>query len=133
MTFKFDLASIFCLTIVLKVAQLVMKRVLWDPAAKKVVRSFSLTVRKEIGALLLNLQKGHGLGMPQSRPLSAVHKSAFELRVRDRAGTYRVIYVLYAKDEILIPHAFTKKSHKTPKKEIQIARKRVERLIHANK
>ena len=102
---------------------------MWDSSAKAIVRSFSVEARKEIGALLMILQQGEALGMPQSRPVKQIHSSAFELRVKDRAGIYRVIYVLFDRGQIVIPHAFTKKSQKTPSKEIETAKKRLRRLI----
>jgi len=46
-----------------------VKNVIWDQAAKKTVKAFSTEVKKELGALLLILQNGNILGMPQSRPV----------------------------------------------------------------
>ena len=106
-----------------------MKKVIWDSTAKKTVRSFSSEVKKELGALLLTLQSGAILGMPQSRKIPTIHHSAYELRVKDKSGVYRVFYVLFNKNTILIPHAFTKKTQKTPDKEIKTARTRLRRLL----
>ena len=110
-----------------------MKEVIWDSAVKKKVKSFATSVKKELGTLLLILQKGGILGMPQSRPIKMIHKSAFELRLRDKDGVYRIFYVLFDKSTIFIPHTFIKKTQKTPTKEIQIAKKRLKRLIDENK
>ncbi len=107
-----------------------MKKVIWDSIARKTVRSFSIEVKKEIGTLLLILQKGGVLRMPQSRKVPVVHRTAFELRVKDKTGVYRVFYVLFSGNKILIPHAFTKKTQKTPKKEIETAKKRLRRLTN---
>ncbi len=109
-----------------------MKEIIWDSAAKKAVKSFSGEIKKELGALLLALQRGELLGMPQSRSMRTVHKSAFELRIKDQSGIYRVFYVLFQKDKILIPHVFSKKTQKTPKKETETAKKRLRRLIDEN-
>lgn len=109
-----------------------MKRVIWDKVAIETIRSFSAEVRQEIGALLRILQDGGQLGMPQSRPVKQVASSAFELRVKDRDGIYRVFYVLFDKHRIMVPHAFTKKTQKTPLQEIETAQKRLRRLIHEN-
>lgn len=109
-----------------------MKQVIWDSNAREIIRSFSSEVRQEIGALLRILQDGGQLGMPQSRPMKQLASSAFELRVKDRDGTYRVFYVLYHKQRILIPHVFTKKTQKTPVQEIETAKKRLRRLIDEN-
>ena len=67
--------------------------------------------------------------MPQSRALKQVANSAFELRVKDKSGVYRVFYVLFDKSRIYVPHAFIKKTQKTPLKEIETAKSRLRRLI----
>ena len=107
-----------------------MKLVVWDSAAKKAVRAFADEAKREIGTLLMMLQQGEVLGMPQARAMKSVHRSAFELRVKDKNGIYRVFYVLVEGDKILVPHAFTKKTQKTPQKEIDSAIKRLRRLLN---
>ena len=77
----------------------------------------------------MTLQQGMKLGPPQAKVMKQVHSSAFELRVKDSAGIYRVFYVLLDKKNILVPHAFTKKTQKTPQKEIDTAKKRLRSLI----
>ncbi len=57
-----------------------MKQIIWDKVARETVRTFSVEVRQEIGALLMLLQQGQQLGMPQSRPMKPLAPSAFELR-----------------------------------------------------
>lgn len=109
-----------------------MKQIIWDKAALNTVRSFSVEVRQELGALLRILQDGGQLGMPQSKPMRQVASSAFELRVKDREGIYRIFYVLFDKQRIFVPHAFTKKTQKTPLHEIETGKKRLRRLIDEN-
>jgi phage-related protein len=70
--------------------------------------------------------------MPQSRPMKQLGSAAFELRVKDKEGIYRVFYVLYDKHRILVPHAFTKKTQKTPHQQIETAQKRLRRLFNEN-
>jgi len=64
--------------------------------------------------------------------MKQVGSSAFELRVRDKDGIYRVFYVLFDKQRIFVPHAFTKKTQKTPQQEIETAQKRLRRLANEN-
>ncbi|MCC7406099.1 MAG: type II toxin-antitoxin system RelE/ParE family toxin [Bdellovibrionales bacterium] len=73
------------------------KTIVWDKAALETLRSYSTEVRREVGTLLRLLQQGYRLGMPQSKPLRNLDPSAFELRIGDRRGIYRVFYVLAAK------------------------------------
>jgi len=47
--------------------------------------------------------------------------------------TKREIGVLNIGDHIYIPHAFTKKSQKTPKKEINLSIKRLQELLNETK
>ena len=76
------------------------------------------------------LQSGQILQCPQSKPMKTIHPAAYELRIKDEKGDYRVIYVLALKGKILIPHAFTKKTQKTPAKEIEISKKRAQELLY---
>ena len=109
-----------------------MKEIKWNPKAREFVRSLDEETKSEIGTLLMLIQSGETLGEPQSKPLKSIHKNAHELRIKDRKGAYRVIYVLKVGDKILIPHAFTKKTQKTPHKEIELSIKRLKELLHEN-
>ena len=80
----------------------------------------------------MRLQAGDQLSAPQSRPMKAIHQNAHELRIKDGRGIYRVIYILKMGDQILIPHAFSKKTQKTPLHEIQIATLRLKELLNEN-
>ena len=97
-----------------------MKQFIWHKAAVETIRGFSVVLRQEVGALLRLLQQGEQLGMSQSRAMKQLAPSAFELRAKDRGGIYRVFYVLFDKQRIFVPHAFTKKTQKTPLQEIEI-------------
>jgi phage-related protein len=48
-----------------------------------------------------------------------------EIRVRDESGAYRVIYLAALADRVLVLHAFQKKTRQTPKREIELAAKRL--------
>jgi phage-related protein len=47
-----------------------------------------------------------------------------ELRIRDRAGAFRVIYLAALPDRIVVLHAFQKKAQRTAKQDIALAAKR---------
>ena len=61
--------------------------------------------------------------------MPTVAPGAFELRIRDRAGSYRAFYVIQSKIGVLVFHAFQKKTPKTPKHEIDLARKRLRDML----
>lgn len=106
-----------------------MKKIKWNVKARDIVRDLDVATKREIGALLLVLQRGEVLNEPLSKPMRIIHEKAYELRIKDRHGIYRIIYVYFGDKEILIPHAFMKKAQKTPKYEIELAQKRLKELL----
>ena len=65
-----------------------MKLAIFHPKAREEIKTFPETVRKELGKAILDLQKGHSLGMPLSKPMPSVALGVEELRIRERAGVY---------------------------------------------
>lgn len=78
----------------------------------------------EAGFFLRMLQKGMSLSLPQSRPMPSIGARCNELRIVDEDFTWRVVYRI-DKDAILILEVFPKKSRQTPKKVIDICKKRI--------
>ena len=58
------------------------------------------------------------------KPLSSIGPGAYEIRVRDEAGAFRVIYVAKFKHAVYVLHAFQKKTRKTPQADIELAARR---------
>ena len=89
------------------------------------VKSPPLSKDARIGAgyLLRCLQAGHSLSMPHSRPMPAIGQSCHELRINDKASTWRILYRI-DKDAILILEVLQKKTGKTPKSVIEICQRR---------
>ena len=58
------------------------------------------------------------------KPMTSVGSGASEIRVRDRSGQYRVIYVANVGNLVYVLHAFQKKSRKTSKPDLELARQR---------
>ncbi len=65
---------------------------------------------------------GPNLGMPFTR---SIGKGLFEIRARSKEGIGRAFFCTIVDQRIVILHAFVKKSQKTPKKELDIARRRM--------
>lgn len=59
------------------------------------------------------------------KPVPAVGSGVKEIRIRDLSGAYRVIYLATLADRVLVPHAFQKKTRKTPQRDIELAAKRL--------
>ena len=64
---------------------------------------------------------GLELRMPHSRAMGG---GLFELRPRGREGLARVFYCTKVGRKIIILHSFIKKTNETPKRELDIARRR---------
>ena len=64
---------------------------------------------------------GPNLGLPFTRSLG---KGLLEIRARGKEGIGRAFFCMIVDRRIVILHAFIKKSQKTPKKELEIARRR---------
>ena len=53
------------------------------------------------------------------------HKKLFEIRIKDRTGISRILYFTHTGKKFILVHGFTKKTDKTPQREIEIAEERV--------
>jgi len=106
-----------------------MKVARFHAGAVEVLRGFPEEVRRAFGKAIYDLQAGHTLGMPLSRPMPTLGAGAAELRIRDAAGIYRAFYVVKVADAILVFHAFVKKTQKTPEAELAMGRKRLKEML----
>ena len=76
---------------------------------------------KIFGLLSILQEKGNMLREPYSKHLE---DGIFELRCKLGNDITRVLYFFYYKEKIILTNGFVKKSQKTPKKEILIAKNR---------
>ncbi len=106
-----------------------MNKIVWNKKTLKEVQGFPDIVKKEVGYLLFKLQKGESLAMPHSKPMPSVGKGCHELRVKGEDGAYRVFYFLKVEDQILVFHAFQKKTQKTPLKDIEQGQKNLKDML----
>jgi phage-related protein len=76
----------------------------------------------------IELLKTYGteLGMPYARHLTG---KLWELRVPSGGQAYRVLYFAYAEHRFVLLHAFSKKTQKTPRREIDVALRRMAELL----
>jgi phage-related protein len=100
-----------------------VKSAIFHPAAITAIRLFPQDVRRELGKVIFDLQKGETVGMPVSRPMSSVGAGVSELRIRERSGIYRVFYYTQSPRGILVSHAFVKKTQTTPDRDSTLARR----------
>ena len=53
----------------------------------------------------------------------------YEIRAKGKEGIARSVYCTLKKQEVVILHTFIKKSEKTPKKELDLAKKRMKEVL----
>jgi len=104
------------------------REIIFLKQVKKEIEEFPFNIRKEILDTLMLLKLGHMLLMPLDRNLSSILPSLHELRFKDQAGQYRVVYWIKTADGIYIVHAFKKKTQKLPQKNIDLILKRIREI-----
>ncbi len=72
---------------------------------------------------------GANLGMPHTKAMS---DGLFELRLKANKNIARVFYCTLINQRIVMLYSFVKKTQKTPKKELNIAKKRLQEIKNAN-
>ena len=102
------------------------KPLVWMGDSLERVRAFSAAVRQRIGFELWEIQQGEPPS--DSKPMSSIGPGVRELRVRS-AGAYRVIYLAAIREAVFVLHAFEKKSPKTGRVDIELARIRFKELM----
>jgi phage-related protein len=95
------------------------------------LKNFPAGARREAGFELSNVQSG--LQPSDWKPMSSVGAGASEIRIKDEAGIFRVIYVAKFEEAVYVLHAFEKKTRKTRKTDIALARARYKSLAEERK
>ena len=91
------------------------------------LRAFPLSARREAGHQLDQVQNGQE---PDDwKPMNTVGQGVKEIRIRDAAGAFRVIYVAKFADAVYVLHCFKKKTEKTSKADLDLASKRYRDLL----
>ena len=99
-----------------------MKPIRFIGSAKQELSAFPDSARLRAGHELFMVQAGRE---PDDwKPMPSVGAGVSEIRVRDQAGQFRVIYVATFRSAIYVLHAFQKKSGKMSGMDIELARKR---------
>nr|WP_175801613.1 type II toxin-antitoxin system RelE/ParE family toxin [Burkholderia anthina] len=84
-------------------------------------RFFALADRME--------QYGPNLGEPHTQSMGS---GLYEMRLKGAEGIARVFYCAIVDRRIVMLHCFVKKTHKTPRKELEIARRRLKEVQDGN-
>ncbi len=85
---------------------------------------FTAAARIEAGVLLRRLQRGEGLTLPHSRPMSSIGSGCHELRITDEKKSWRIVYRI-DRDAIIILEVFRKTTKQTPPRVIADCKRRL--------
>jgi len=90
--------------------------------AKDDLAAFPKSARTRAGHEIFMVQVGRN---PDDwKPMPTVGSGACEIRVRDEAGAFRVIYVAKFENAVYILRSFQKKTRKTSQADLELARER---------
>ena len=93
------------------------------------LRAFPAEARREAGHQLDRVQ--HGLDPDDWKPMPSVGPGVREVRVRDEAGAFRVIYTAKRPEAVYVLHAFQKKTQATAKRDLNLAKTRLRELTRS--
>lgn len=104
-----------------------LKQIIFRSSALSDLRAFPGSARREAGFQLDRIQAGKEPA--DWKPMTTIGPGVQEIRIRDAAGAFRVIYVAKFESAVYVLHCFQKKTQKTSKADLDLAVKRMKDLI----
>lgn len=87
------------------------------------LRDFPDDARTDAGHQLHRVQNGSD---PNDwKPMKTIGSGVREIRIREKSGAFRVIYLATLSETVLVLHAFQKKTQATAQKDIDLAARRL--------
>ena len=87
------------------------------------LREFPDDARSTAGHQLNEVQNGNDPA--DWKPMKSIGPGVREIRIRERSGAFRVIYLATMPEAVIVLHAFEKKTQATPRKDIELAASRL--------
>jgi phage-related protein len=95
----------------------------YSEAVRRDIEAWSAGIRAMYARITERMQVfGPHLGMPFTRPMG---EGLFEVRAKGKEGIGRALFCTTTGHRILILHAFIKKTPKTPRRDLELARRRL--------
>ena len=103
-----------------------LRPIRWLGSSLDDIRAMPEDARRDIGVELTLVQGGD---LPTDwKPIRGVGAGVMEIRVH-RPGEFRVIYVAKFAEAVYVLHAFGKKSQRTPKTDLDLAKRRYAQML----
>lgn len=103
-----------------------MTPIVWVGGSKDALKAFPDDARQDAGFQLSKVQ--HGEEPDDWKPMSTIGAGVREIRIRERSGAFRIIYVVRHRNAIYVLHAFQKKVQKTRSSDLHLARERFQSI-----
>lgn len=103
-----------------------MKKVIFLGNVLDDIREFSEQAKDTTGQQLRKVQ--YGQDPDDWKPMPSIGTSVKEIRVKAADGIYRTIYIAKFEEAVYVLHAFQKKTQKTPRQDIELAKTRLKAL-----
>ncbi len=107
------------------------KEILWVGSSYEELLEFPKEARQKAGFQLDKVQLG--LEPDDWKPFDDVGMGVKEIRIRDKSGIYRVMYVAKFEEAVYVLHCFQKKTETTSKQDKEIAANRYQTVINKRK
>ena len=103
------------------------KRLFWSGSSKPDLKGFPTEARRVAGYQLWRVQQGR---VPDDwKPLQSVGIGAKEIRVHT-GREHRVIYIASFAEGVYVLHAFEKKTRRTARRDLELARTRLREVVN---
>jgi phage-related protein len=102
------------------------KALWWLGSSRDDIRAFPEDARRLAGFQLRRIQQG--LEPNDWRPMPTIGPGVREIRIHT-AREHRVIYIAKFAETVYVVHAFEKRSRKTPRRDLNLARQRLHQLL----
>ena len=100
-------------------------------AGRSPIEDFILSLQKQDQARFAEIIDGiekHGLNYLRVE-FKVLRGKLWEIKFSSHGGGYRIAYVMVTGDEMVWLHAFRKSTQKTPTKELELAKKRMQEVL----
>ena len=91
------------------------------------LRAFPVSAKRDAGYQIDRIQ--HGFPPDDWKPMNTIGKGVREIRIREEAGAFRVVYIAKLVNAIYVLHCFQKTTAKTSRTDLEIAEKRYKSLL----
>ena len=103
-----------------------MKLLKFLGGSRRDLQAFPAKARREAGFQLDHVQ--WGVNPDDCKPMKTIGPGVREIRIKDKAGAFRVIYVATFADAVYVLHVFQKKTQATSLHDISLAAARFREL-----